>query len=499
MAIINEKKSIWNKKKRRFSQNLANSTLNGYNQELTALVNEIGGNTSSGLSSEQVHQLQLAYGKNVLPKANQNFWKVYISPLFNKLITVYLVMSIAILGLGIVALLVDSSNGSIWITASQWIVIVTVNIIIALVQQMRAQKKLDALQKLTATKATVIRDHKEAEILAEELVPGDLILLKQGDKIPADARIIQATSLLVNEASLTGESQPALKVDSGEIYYTSDIAISEQHNMIFSGTFVVAGKARAIVVNTGCNTEFGQISAQLNELNTGDIPIRQKINEVGDYLIILMVAVFGILFFYQSLLLLQKISITDPSFVGRSIINLTNIIITAMSVVPINIPLLTTIILLTGVLAMAKREVIISNLSAIESLGRISVLCSDKTGTITQGEMTATRIYDAATGIDCTVTGLGYEPRGQILNNSKKVEFKDEKIHSLTSEAINRLSGLELIVLSGMLNNDSKLLRVPDYQTGNVNWQASGNPTEVALLTLFQKTGLHFSDTYENL
>jgi len=211
------------------------------------------------------------------------------------------------------------------------------------------------LHQLYAPSARVIREGKEIEISTEEVVPGDIILLVQGDKIPADSRIIKSSSFRVNESSLTGESVPSTKVEDGTGSFTKDTSIGERKNMVYNGTFVTMGTARLVVVNTGGQTEFGKISLELAELNTGDIPIRQKVNTIGNYLAGGMLIVFSLLLIYQATVILDKIEKglikTDfVSLAGNIIFELSNIVIKAMSVVPINIPLLTTIILIHNII-----------------------------------------------------------------------------------------------------------------------------------------------------
>ncbi|MCK4848325.1 MAG: cation-transporting P-type ATPase, partial [Candidatus Heimdallarchaeota archaeon] len=430
-----------------------------------------------------------------IPQPKQSFWKVYLAPLMNTLIVIYLMMTVVILILAIIYMVfIDPSDTSIWITAIQWLLIVGANFLIAIIQQQRAQKQIEALHKMSAPSARVIRDGKEAEISTEDVVPGDILILTQGDKIPADSRIIKSNTFRINESSLTGESVPATKLESGDKALEKDALIGERKNMVYTGTFVTMGNSKLVVVNTGERTEFGKISLELAELNTGEIPIRQKVNLIGNYLAAGMVIVFSLLLIYQATIILDQIEnglldLSDPKqVIGVIIFSLSNLIIKAMSVVPINIPLLTTIILITGVLAMAKHRVIIRNLAAIESLGRISILCSDKTGTITAGQMTVKGIWDATDDEHYYVTGLGYSPKGhisEISDDQSKITEKDAIGLDAVSPKID--SSLGMIIFSGMLNNDSK---INEEQLGDqVVYTGTGSPTESALMTLFNKSG----------
>ncbi|MHA1226341.1 MAG: cation-translocating P-type ATPase [Candidatus Hodarchaeales archaeon] len=479
--------------------------ISGHSIELDALIKELNTDVNKGLTSESAKKKLEIYGPNVIPKPKQSFWKVYLAPLLNTLIVVYLIMTGLITLLAFIYLFINPSDFQIWITAGQWLIIVGINFAIAIVQQARAQKKIEALQKLSAPSARVIRDGKEMEISTDEVVPGDIIKIAQGDKIPADARIIKSVSLRVNESSLTGESVAAHKVEDGTLVLPEDTPIGERKNMLYNGTFATFGSGVAVVVNTGGHTEFGKISLELEALNTGDIPIRSKVNTIGNYLTAGMALIFSLLLIYQGGVLLNRIASgdlfgapTDKLF-GELIFNLSTMIITAMSVVPINIPLLTTIILVTGVLAMAKHNVIIRNLASIESLGRISILCSDKTGTITAGQMTVKRIYDATTNKHYYVTGLGYSPEGKI------VELKEEELGNISERDLQTYpdveieldSSLGMLIISGMLNNDSQITKETVEATGQIVFNATGSPTEASLMALFDKTGLDKNEIRE--
>ena len=467
----------------------------GHSRTLRELLTELETNVEIGLSSDEASKRREQYGENSIPQPKKSFWKVYLAPLMNTLIVIYLFMTFFILILAILYMLfIDPSDTSIWYTAIQWLLIVGGNFLIAIIQQQRAQKQIEALHKMSAPTARVIRDGKEIEIATEDVVPGDILILAQGDKIPADSRIIKSSSFRVNESSLTGESVPATKLESGEKPLEVDAPIGERKNMVYTGTFVTMGNSRLVVVNTGGRTEFGKISLELAELNTGEIPIRQKVNVIGNYLAGGVVIVFSLLLIYQATIILDQIenSLIDPNnpiqLMGVIIFSLSNLIIKAMSVVPINIPLLTTIILITGVLAMAKRNVIIRNLAAIESLGRISILCSDKTGTITAGQMTVKGIWDATVNKHYYVTGLGYTPEGHISEipkgKAKITENEASVLDTITPEVD---SSLGVIITSGMLNNDSKINE--EWLGDQKIYTGTGSPTESALMALFNKSG----------
>ena len=458
----------------------AKTSIAGFDIPLEDLYKRFNIDPKTGLSEHEAKQRLATYGENVIPKVKPSLIQVYIAPLLEVMIVVYLIMAAFL----VILTIWDSRT---ILQASQWVAIVVLNFVIAIVQQARAQKKMDALQKLSAATATVVRGGKTSEIETSLLVPGDIIQLGQGDSIPADARIISSGNLIVNEASLTGESVPINKIEDGTIKLPRDTPIGERINMIYKGTFVQIGNATAVVVNTGRNTEIGNISTELAELNTGEIPLRAKVNTLGKYLTVAMIFFLSISLIYRYFQLSNQHSLNNITDVVQ---NLVASIITAMSLMPINIPLLTTIVLITGVLAMATHRVVIRNLSAIESLGRISVLCSDKTGTITRSQMTVKRIWDGSHLYG--VTGLGYGPNGVIFPIPNKVTAELEE--SFVPDELfvaSEKSSLELMLISGEINNEAEIIVEDVFESsGQTTWKATGSPTDAALLALFEKSGL---------
>jgi len=215
------------------------------------------------------------YGFNEIPKASKGFIKIYLAPLFNWLIVIYLISS-AIL---FIAAITMGEGDLIFVMLT--LGIVALNCIVAIIQQYRATKKLSALREMTAPTTTLIRSKQKGDIATKNVVAGDLLVLKQGDRIPADGRIIQSSNLEVNESSLTGESEPVRKVHDGAAIKKEDVAIAERLNMVFYGTFIATGNATAIAVKTGKDTEIGKISQGLEEAGTSEIPIREKMNNFG--------------------------------------------------------------------------------------------------------------------------------------------------------------------------------------------------------------------------
>ena len=254
--------------------------------------------SEKGLSDSEVKERLHQFGENAIPKIRGPFWQVYIAPIMNWLITIYILSSF---GLIIIAQLLPSGQNDMG-QALVWLAIVAINALVAIFQQYRAQKKLEALEKLSAGEARVIRGGAEKSIPPFEIVPGDIVKLDQGDRIPADGRIIKSSNLTTNEASLTGESVPVVK-DKDSIV-PADVPLTDMRNMVFFGTYVSTGMATVVTTATGGQTEIGKIQGTLQQLNTGDIPLRRKVNLLAKYLgiaaiILLTVSVLWQVFVYD--------------------------------------------------------------------------------------------------------------------------------------------------------------------------------------------------------
>jgi Ca2+-transporting ATPase len=413
------------------------------------------------------------FGPNEIPKVSKGFIKIYLAPLFNWLIVIYLIGALILF----LAWLLGEEGELLFIALTLGIVFL--NCLVAIVQQYRATKKLKALRELTAPTSTLVRNGQKIEVPTREIVKGDLLVLNQGDKIPADARIIEGFNLEVNEASLTGESEPIEKDETGKTIKEKEIAIGDRINMVFYGTFITTGTGNAIVVKTGGDTEIGKISHGLEEAGTSEIPIRQKMNNFGKWL---GLGVF--IFWFITLLIIWGAT-------GR--LEVVKSLNSALDLMPINIPLLVTIILITGVLAMAHHGVIIRNLASVDSLGRVSVVCSDKTGTLTKNQMSVQHVW--TNGSIFRVTGSGYSPDGDI------VLLDDPKNHTYVKH-IDEYPHLKLLLTSGFLNNNSALVKNEIEISGKTlyDWTVIGSPTEGALMVLFQKgMGDYLLDEFESI
>lgn len=451
-----------------------------YAKELEEIYRELDTNPTKGLSNDEAKSRLLKDGYNEIPKVSKGFIKIYLAPLFNWLIVIYLFATLIMIIFQIIGW------GGDYVMITLTLGIVALNCIVAIVQQYRATKKLNALRELSAPTTTIVRDGQKIDIDSRNIVKGDILVLNQGDKIPADARIITASNLEANESSLTGESEPARKNSDGNpLPATEIIPIGSRKNMVFYGTFITIGNGKAVVVKTGANTEIGRLSYELEQAGTSDIPIRQKMNHFGKWLGISVLLLWVILIIYE----LIKGAIVS----GSEELNLVGSLNAAMDLMPINLPLLTTIVLLTGLVAMAKSGVIVRNLASVDSLGRVSVVCSDKTGTLTKNQMSVQHIW--TNGSIFKVTGAGYNPEGQIININDPKNF-------IYVKHVEDHPELKLLLISGFLNNNSALVK-NEIEVGSKKidtWNVVGSPTEGALMVLFQKgMGDYILEDYEQI
>ncbi|MEM2901446.1 MAG: cation-translocating P-type ATPase [Candidatus Bathyarchaeia archaeon] len=358
----------------------------------------------------------------------------------------------------IAATLVSALVGEI-VDAVTILAILIASAFLGFFQEYRAEKALEALKKMLSPTITVLRDGKEVEVPSRELVPGDVMILEAGDKIPADGRLTAAVNLQVDESALTGESTPVekkLETLSPSTY------VADRANMVFSGTIVTYGKGKAVVTETGMLTEFGKIARDVLKIRKEETPLEKRMTHVGRWLGALCLAVcfivvgFGVV---REYLLEGGVGVAfllEMVLFGVAL---------AVAAVPEALPAIVTGALAISMREMAKNKALVRKMPAVETLGCVTVICSDKTGTLTKGEMTVREIYLPHKTIH--VTGAGYEPTGLLLYDGKEVE--DERIPLLSDAAI--------------LCNDARL----ELQDGS--WRVIGDPTEGALLTLAVKAG----------
>ena len=347
-----------------------------------------------------------------------------------------------------------------WVDALAILAIVILNAILGLVQEYRAEKSLAALKKLSAPLSKVIRDGTARVAPSRELVPGDLIEVEAGDHIPADSRVIWHTSnIAVQEASLTGESTPVNKTDI--VLEEKDIPLAERANILYMGTSVVSGKARAFVVETGMQTELGRIAGLIQDIKKETTPLQRKLEQFGKWIIYLCFVLVAIVF---GLEILRGGKLLDMFLTSVSL---------AVAAIPEGLPAVVTIALALGVQRMVRRNVLIRKLPSVETLGCATVICSDKTGTLTKNEMTVRAVWTSRTAFE--VTGTGYDPSGEFRTASGPVDPREhpDLLKTLTA---------------GVLCNNARLA-VEDGKTS-----IFGDPTEIAILSAAAKAGVWKGD-----
>ena len=328
------------------------------------------------------------------------------------------------------------------------------------IQEYRAEKELLALRDIVSPTALVIRNGKKEEIPAKNLVPGDVILIEAGDRIPADSRLLNVINLKVDEASLTGESIPVEKEIS---ILKADTTLGDRKNMIFMGTNATYGKATAVVINTGMKTELGKIAEKIQTMEKEKTPLQMRLDMVGRQIGLIVILLCAIIFFAGTL------GGRDPIFMFLVAVAL------AVAAVPEGLPAVVTVTLARGMRLMVKRNAIVRKLTAVETLGSTDIICSDKTGTLTRNEMTIRKLFINNRNID--VTGGGYKPEGEFLIDGKRIDSKTEE--------------LQLLFRIGTLCNNASL-----EKTGS-GWKITGDPTEASLIVAASKAGIGQSQVSE--
>lgn len=401
------------------------------------------GSTQEGLSQAEAQERLKKYGLNELRKERK---ASPVKMFLEQFADVLMVILLAAISLSIaIGELLD---------ALVILAIVLATAILGFVQEFRSEKAVEILKKMIAPTAIVVREGKEAKVPATNIVPGDILFLYTGDKVPADARLIESVNLKIDEASLTGESSPVRKkIDA----CAEDAPINDRGNMAFTGTIVVYGRGTAVTTSTGMNTEFGKIAKMVQTRREEETPLEKRTKSVGKWIGILSVAIcLGV----AVIGILQNRGIIDMLLWGVSL---------AVAAVPESLPAIVTGALAVGMYRMAKVNTIVKKLPAVETLGCTSVICSDKTGTMTKGEMTVQRIYVNDKTIK--VSGIGYEPEGEFLFEDNKAK-SDEELHVLLTAAT--------------LCNDSKL----EKDAASERWVIKGDPTEGALIVTAAKANI---------
>ena len=394
---------------------------------------EILDSRPSGLTSVEAKKRRKKYGLNKIQKAKETSALRFFLVQFKDPLLILLILA------GGLSVSIGETVEGVAMFA-----IVLLNAILGFIQEYRAEKAMEALQKISAPMAVVIRDGEEQKVLASELVPGDIIMLEAGGIIPADARLIEMASIQIDEASLTGESLP---VQKNLIPPGADVPIADQHNMVFMGTVVTYGKARAVVTRTGMQTEFGKISASLQDTRKIQTPLQKKFDQLARHIGIAAAAL--ILIVFVSGMLLGTLSFWEMLVFALAL---------AVATVPVALPTIVTIGLSMGSKLLAKFNMLVKKLPAAESLGAATVICSDKTGTITQNQMSVTHAYYNGQTIDLDSSG-SFKVGGKSVDPSAMEPFF--RIAYLCNNATENSHGAEKVM--------------------------NGNPTEAALLAACNK------------
>jgi len=412
--------------------------------------------STAGLTTDEARKRLAEFGPNELQAtARISPWALLAAQFQNVLILILLVATAlsAFLGHAVEAIAIT--------------VIVLFAVLLGFVQEYRAERAIEALRRMAAPGATVLRDGEETEVAARDVVPGDVLLLATGDRIAADARLIEAVNLQLQEAALTGESLPVEK--RGEALADADLPIGDRRNMVYAGTAATYGRGRAMVVATGMATEFGRIARLLETVETGRTPLQANLDRLGH---LLARAAFVIVAVIVALGLLRGQPFIEMLIFGIAL---------AVAVVPEALPAVVTISLALGVQRLVRRRALMRRLAAVETLGSTSVICSDKTGTLTRDEMTARKLYVAGHLLD--VSGAGYRPHGEFSFEGKRIELAPEHDHPLHRP-------VRELLRAAALASDAQI--VEDAQAAG--WTIRGDPTEGALVVAAAKAGLHKPD-----
>ena len=411
-----------------------------------------------GLTEDEAVRRLAAFGHNeLLEKKREPFWKKIFKQFKDILVLLLIAASLisAAVGEGVDALII--------------LAIVVFNATLGALQESKAEKALEALKKMSAPSSKLIREGILRACPSRDLVPGDIVLLETGDYIPADLRIIESFNLKVEEASLTGESVPA---DKTSAVIEGDVALADRNNMGFMSTVVTYGRGKGVVIGTGMRTEIGHIATMLQNAKQEITPMQKKLAEFGHFIgaicvgICILVFVIGIIIGFRD----GSLSSEQIRLLFMTAVSL------AVASIPEGLPAIVTIVLAMGMQRMARKNSIIKKLHAVETLGSVSVICSDKTGTLTKNEMTVVAIHTASA--EFVVSGEGYKPEGKLYFSGNPVE-------------INAENDLKILLRAAVLCNDAQLKKMPETS----EWSIIGDPTEGALIVAAAKGGFLHEET----
>ena len=432
-------------------ENLPYSVSNPHNVDTDEIVKQLD-SPSKGLSSDEAQKRLEEVGHNRLPAAEkEGIFKRFFKHFHNLLI--YVLLAAAVL----TAILEH------WIDTGVILAVVIINAAIGFIQEGKAEEALEGIRKMLSLQALALRDGRWVEIDAEELVPGDRVKLRSGNRVPADMRLIETTHLQIEESALTGESQAS---DKSTMATDADAGIGDRDGMAFSGTLVTTGRGIGVVTATGIHTEIGRITTMIAEVEKIATPLTRQMNTFGKLLSVVIVVMAMVMWFIGWFFHDYTVGELFLSAIGF-----------AVAAIPEGLPAIFTITLALGVQRMARRNAITRKLNAIETLGSVTVVCSDKTGTLTRNEMTARHLVIADSIYN--ISGTGYAPEGEITLDDQPVKLKEHQ---------HLFSLIETMAIC----NDSQIVET-DGQ-----WQVSGEPTEGALRTLAAKSNFD-ENNYERV
>jgi len=411
------------------------------------------GTSRRGLSEEEAQRRLEEYGPNELREEKRvTPLQIFIGQ-FKSILVIILILS------AIVSAYISMRKGEAYTDTYVIFAIVVMNAVLGFVQEYRAEQAVEALKRMVAPHVLVLRDGREESIDSKNLVPGDIILLEAGSRVPADARLLEAVNLRVDEAALTGESTPVAKrLD----VLSPEVGVADRSNMVFMGTIITGGRAVAVVTTTGMRTEFGKIAGMVQAVEVEEPPLKQKMERMGRQLG--LISVILTIFVFIVGVVVHEAELETMFMMAVSL---------AVSAIPEGLPAVLTITLALGVSRMARQKAIVRKLASVETLGSTTVICSDKTGTLTKNEMTVSRILSRGRVIN--VTGAGYTPEGEFLLEGDRLDPKDD-------------GDLELLLRIGALCNDAHL------HESNGSWTIFGDPTEGALVAAAAKAGMQSDD-----
>jgi Ca2+-transporting ATPase len=416
-----------------------------YGFEVDDVIKHLVTDKIAGLKNEEASKRLVTFGPNMLTATQNISWMTLLLNQFKNILILILLFASILSGfLGHVTEAVAIA------------VIVLFAVILGFVQEFRAERAMEALSKMASPTANVIREGKEMEVPASEVVVGDIVVIVTGDKIPADARLIESINLKVDEASLTGESLSAEKHD--RIINGNEIPLGDRKNMVYAGTSATYGRARAVVTGTGNDTEFGKIAGMLQSVESSETPLQKNLDKAGKNLAVAAMIIISII-------------VAIGLFRGQPFLELFIFgIALAVAVVPEALPAVVTISLAIGVQRMVKRNALVRRLPAVETLGSTTVICTDKTGTLTKDEMTVRKVYLPGNNQTLEISGSGYEPVGNFTLNQQN--FNPSKL-------------LLDFLKAGVLCSDATIIE------NNGSWDVKGDPTEGALVVLGLKSKIN--------